>query len=151
MVIFGALLLRLLGSSTRTAAIVGGVFGVTGILIIVFLSRRKGKMIHCTTYCPIGTIINYLRFINPFRMYIDDNCTQCGLCTNFCRYDALDVTDIKNKKPALTCTLCGDCISSCHTFSIKYKFFNLHHEKARNLYLIITVSLHVLFLALARL
>ena len=151
LVILAALLMRLFGSSILTAAVVGGSFGVVGIFIILMLSRMKGKMIHCIVYCPIGTMINYLRFVNPFRMYIDDNCTQCGLCTNFCRYDALDMKDIKNNKPALTCTLCGDCVTSCHTFSIKYKFFNLHPEKARSLYLIVTVSLHALFMALARL
>jgi ferredoxin len=124
---------------------------LVGIMIILGLSRRQGKMIHCTVWCPIGTLVNYLRFINPFRMYIDDNCTECGLCTKYCRYDALNLKDIHNKKPGITCTLCGDCVTSCHTVSLKYKFFNIDHHKARHLYLIITVSLHALFLALARL
>jgi len=150
-VVLGALIMKLSGSSSLTAAIVGGSFGIVGIFVIVLFSRRQGKMVHCTVYCPIGTLVNYLCYINPFRMYIDNNCTECNLCTKFCRYDALDLTDIQNKKPGNTCTLCGDCITSCHTGSIKYKFFNLHPDKARQLYLIITVSLHALFLALARL
>jgi ferredoxin len=151
LVILGAIIMRVAGSSFLTAAIAGGTFGIAGIVIIILLSRKKGKMVHCTVYCPIGTLVNYLRFVNPFRMYIDNNCTECNLCTKFCRYDALNFQDIQNKKPGITCTLCGDCVSSCHTGSIKYKFFNLDHERSRNLYLIITVSLHALFLALARL
>lgn len=152
LVVFGALLMKIIGVTTKTAAIVGGSFGIVGILIIIFISSRKGKMIHCTTYCPIGTIVNHLKFINPFRMYIDDSsCTSCGVCTTHCKYDALNIKDIKNRKPAISCTLCGDCISSCHSGSIKYKFFNLSPEKSRNLYLIITISLHAMFLALARL
>ncbi len=143
--------MRVAGRSFLTAAIAGGAFGIAGIVIIIILSRKKWKMVHCTVYYPIGTLVNYLRFVNPFRMYIDNNCTECNLCTKFCRYDALNFQDIQNKKPGITCTLCGDCVSSCHTGSIKYNFFDLDHERSRNLYLIITVSLHALFLALARL
>jgi len=150
-IISGALIMKLLGSSTLTAAIAGGTFGIIGLLVIILLSRKKAKMIHCTVYCPIGTLVNYLKYINPFRMYIDNNCTECNLCTKYCTYDALNLEDILNKKPSITCTLCGDCVTSCHTGSIKYKFFNLDHKKSRNLYLVITVSLHALFLALARL
>jgi len=152
LVVFGALIMRLSGTSYTTAAIVGGAFGIIGILIIIFISRKKGKMVHCTSYCPIGTFINYARFINPFRMYIDENsCTFCNVCTSHCRYDALNPEDIANKKPGITCTLCGDCITSCHAGSIKYKLFKFSPETSRNIWLFITVSLHAIFMALARL
>ncbi len=151
LVVTGALIARFAGVPPSHAAFAGGAFGIIGILIITIVSRRSGKMVHCTSYCPVGTAINYLRFINPFRMYIDDSCTLCNICTTTFRYDALDMKDIKNKKPGITCTLCGDCVSSCHSFSIKYKFFGFSPEFSRNLYLFITISLHAIFLALARL
>lgn len=152
LVVFGALIMRLTGSSYFTATIVGGVFGIIGIIFIIVLSRRKGKMVHCTSYCPIGTFINYARFINPFRMYIEESsCTLCNACTSHCRYDALNPEEIKNKKPGITCTLCGDCITSCHAGSIKYKLFKFNPETSRNIWLFITVSLHAIFMALARL
>ncbi len=149
--IFGALAMRFFGASNETAAIIGGSFGIIGILIIFIFSKRHGKMVHCTTYCPIGTSINYLRFINPFRMYIDNSCTLCNACTKTCRYDALDLANIKLKTPGITCTLCGDCVTSCHSSAIKYKFFRLSPENARLLYLFVTISLHAVFMALARL
>jgi heterodisulfide reductase subunit A-like polyferredoxin len=71
-------------------------------------------------------------------------------CTKFCKYDALNAIDIKNSKPSVTCTLCGDCLAGCHHNSIKYKYFNLNPETARNLYLILTISLHASCIALAR-
>ncbi len=152
LIVFGALIMRFAGASYTTAAISGGSFGIIGILVIVLFSRRKGKMMHCTTYCPAGTLINYARFLNPFRMYIDDNsCTLCNVCTSHCRYDALNRENIENKKPGINCTLCGDCITSCHAGSIKYKLFKFGPETSRNIWLFITVSLHAVFMALARL
>ena len=108
-------------------------------------------MIHCLTWCPVGTIVSYTRFINPFRMYIDQNsCTHCNVCTTSCNYDALNRDDIISGKPGITCTLCGDCVSSCHAGSIKYKFFKMDSDSARRLYLFLTISLHAVFLALGR-
>ncbi len=150
-IILGTLLLRWFNASWIMAALAGGLFGVIGIGFILTLSRRKGKMIHCIVYCPIGTIVNYTRFINPFRMYIDSSCTLCMKCTSTCNYDALNTEDIKNEKPGLSCTLCGDCVTSCHANSIKYKFFKLNPTAARNLFLFITISIHAIFMALARL
>jgi polyferredoxin len=151
LVILGTLLLRWFNVSWFASAIAGGLFGLTGLGIILIISRKKGKMVHCVVYCPIGTIVNYTRFINPFRMYIDNSCTFCMKCTSTCNYDALNPEDIKNEKPGLSCTLCGDCVSSCHANSIKYKFFKMKPAAARNLYLFITISIHAVFMALARL
>jgi polyferredoxin len=150
LVITLTLLLRWMHVSWLWAAVLGASFGVIGLFIMLIVSRKQGKMVHCTTYCPIGTVVNYLKYINPFRMYIDDQCDLCMRCTTHCPYDALNVEDIKSKKPALTCTLCGDCVTSCHTGSIKYKFFGMKPAAARNLYLFITISLHAIFMALAR-
>lgn len=151
MIILTILVLRWLKVDLLTAVILAGGFGIAGLFIIVVFSRRKGKMIHCLAWCPIGTIVNYSRFVNPFRMVIDqDSCTLCNVCTTHCRYDALNRSDIERGKPAITCTLCGDCVSSCHAGSIKYKFFRLSPDAARKFYLFLTISVHVVFLALAR-
>ena len=50
----------------------------------------------------------------------------------------------------ITWTLCGDCLAGCHHNSIKYKYFKLRPELARNLFLILTISLHASCIALAR-
>jgi ferredoxin len=149
-VIAGTLLLRLFNITLIYAAIFGAVFGLTGLGIIIFLSSKKKKMMHCVAYCPIGTIVNYFKYINPFRLQIANSCTMCALCIPNCKYDALSIHDLKNKKPGITCTLCGDCLSSCSDKSIQYKFFGLSPDKARNLYLVISISLHAIFLALGK-
>ncbi|HLP71973.1 MAG TPA: 4Fe-4S binding protein [Bacteroidales bacterium] len=150
LVISMALLLRWMKVTALTSTLVAVAFGLTGISVMIFFSYRKKKMVHCSLYCPIGTIVNVTKHVNPFRMYIDKSCTLCMNCTRFCKYDALDVASIKAGKPAIGCTLCGDCLAGCHHDSIKYKFLKLKPESARNLYLILTISLHATCLALAR-
>lgn len=145
------LVLRFLKIDLLTATLLAGGFGIAGVVIAIVVSSRKGKMMHCLTWCPIGTIVNYSRFVNPFRMVIDKNsCTLCNICTMHCRYDALSRADIESGKPGITCTLCGDCVNSCHAGSIQYRFFRMKPDAARMLYLFITVGVHAVFLALAR-
>jgi polyferredoxin len=150
LVIAVAIILRWMNVNMLTSTLIAIAFGLGGISVMILFSLKKKKMIHCTLYCPVGTLVNILKHINPFRMYIEQSCTLCMNCTKFCKYDALNPVDIKNSKPAVTCTLCGDCLAGCHNNSIKYKFLNMKPEYARNLYLVLTISLHAACIALAR-
>jgi ferredoxin-type protein NapH len=149
-VIVMALILRLLKVPSLISTLVAATFGIIGITIMILFSFKRKKMVHCIIYCPIGTIVNVLKYINPFMIYIDRSCTLCMNCTKFCNYDALNARDIKKSKPSINCTLCGDCLAGCHHNSIKYKYFNFRPALARNLYLILTISLHASCIALAR-
>lgn len=62
----------------------------------------------------------------------------------------LSTVNIKQRKPGMTCTYCGECLSACHQQSIRYRFAGLSPSHARNLFLVLTISLHACFLALAR-
>lgn len=145
------LLLRYFGINPRNATIIGIFFGLCGALIIILLSSKRGQMVHCIAYCPVGTLVNVFKYVSPFRMTIDKKtCTLCQKCTPTCMYGALNLSNIKQYKQGITCTLCGDCLSACKDNSIQYKFLNLSPEKARQLYLFITISLHAIFLAMGR-
>jgi ferredoxin-type protein NapH len=150
LVIGMAIILRWMNVSHLASTIIAVGFGITGISIMILISLKMKKMVHCVMYCPVGTIVNITKHINPFRMYIDQSCTLCMNCTRFCKYDALNPADIRNSKPSITCTLCGDCLAGCHHNSIKYKFLKMEPRNARNLYLILTISLHAACIALAR-
>lgn len=150
LVIAMTIILRWLNVSMLVSTVIAVAFGIGGISIMIFYSLKKKKMVHCIMYCPIGTIVNGFKHINPFRLYIDQTCTLCMNCTRFCKYDALNLQDIKNAKPSITCTLCGDCLAGCHQDSIKYRFLKLGPDQARNLWLVLTISLHAACLALAR-
>lgn len=150
LVIVGTIALRIFRVDIKIATVLGIGFGVLGIIIMALFSRKTGTMKHCIAYCPIGTVVNYLKFVSPFRMKINSACHMCMACTSSCKYNALSPVDLANKKVGLTCTNCGDCVTSCSDGFISYKFLNLSTEKSRNLYLILTVSLHAIFLALGR-
>lgn len=150
LVIAAVIVLRIFQVPLLIATLCAVVFGIVGVAIIILVSRSKKKMIHCALYCPIGTLVNVMKPVNPFRLYIDDNCNLCMKCTTFCKYDALNISDVKNKKPSYGCTLCGDCLSACRDNAIKYRFLKMKPQNARFLYLFLTISIHAVFLALAR-
>lgn len=149
-IIAATILLRILDVETLTATIIAILFGTAGLAVILIFSRRKGKMVHCLVWCPIGTIVSGVKHINPIRLKIQDTCTSCMACSAYCKYDALKKEDILKRKPALSCTLCGDCVTSCHAGSLQYKLFSLKPAMSRNIYLGITITLHAMTMVLAK-
>ncbi len=125
-------------------------FGLVGVAIMLTWSRRKGAMVHCTGYCPIGFVATRLGKLSPFRIRIDAGCSDCGVCTRACRYDALSEEDVLRRQPGEACTLCGDCVTMCHGRNIDYRFAGLTSERARKLFVVLVVSLHAAFLGVAR-
>ncbi len=151
LVIAAAILLRLFKVGWFPTTILAAGFGLAGVGVMLWFSRRKGVMVHCTAYCPIGLFANILGKLNPFRIRIDTSgCTSCMACAQVCRYSALTLQDIQAGKPSLTCTLCGDCISDCPQNTIHYHFPGLKAETARKLFVILVVTLHAVFLGVAR-
>lgn len=146
-----AVVLRLAGVPGTTATILGLAFGLAGVGIMTAVSRRTGTMAHCTAYCPVGLAADVLGKLSPFRLRIrDDTCSDCGACAIRCRYGALCPEDIRRRRPGLTCTLCGDCLAACRGGSIEYRFAGLSPRAARGAFLVLVVSLHAVFLGVAR-
>ncbi len=145
-----ALLLRTFGVSTGIATMLGILFGLVGVGFMIFWSKKTGMMTHCIMYCPIGLLANWLGKLSPFRIRISDGCTECLACNMVCRYQALTLENIQARKAGSSCTLCGDCVGSCHSKQIKYRFMNLESNKARILFIVLIVSIHAVFLGVAR-
>jgi polyferredoxin len=150
LVLLAALLLSLLGISAVVAGGIAVAFGLGGVALMVFWSRRTGSMAHCVTYCPIGLLTNYLGKISPFRLRIGAGCNDCGICTRACRFDALNPVDIRHRRPGITCTLCGDCVSACKPEQITYRLPGLNPRRARAVFIVVIVALHAAFLGVAR-
>mgnify|MGYP000865019205 FL=1 len=149
-VLLGALFFRLFQLNESWVIWIIAGFGIIGLSVILFMSRRKGAMVHCTSYCPVGVAVSYLKFVNPFRLEIGNECTFCQKCVRDCRYDALSMEDLKSGKPGISCTYCGDCISACSSSQIRYKLFRFKPQTARMIWIVMTVVLHTVFLGLAR-
>jgi ferredoxin len=150
LVIATAILLRIAGVPSGIAFFAALGFGLLGVLIMLLCSRRLGQRAHCTTFCPMGLIANLVGKINPFRIKIGPDCTECRACERACRCDALDLLAIRAKRPNLSCTLCGDCVAACRHGQIEYRFLWLRPEQARTLFYVLVVSLHAVFLGVAR-
>ena len=148
-VVLTALGLRWAGAPPLTAVVLTLAFMAIGIGLMAFWSRKTGMMTHCLAYCPISFLSNFFGRISPFRVRIGEGCVDCMMCTSACRYDALSSSDIERRKPGFTCTLCGDCIGSCHQEAIGYRFPGIDPGQARTLFLILAVSLHAVFLGVA--
>jgi ferredoxin len=148
--IAAALSMRIAGVEARMATLAGIMAGVIGLLVMFFFSTRQKQMVHCTRFCPVGTLVMHLKKINPFRMDISSECTACLACVPHCRHGALNARAIERGKPDDSCTYCGDCLAGCHRGSIRYNFPGLNSRNARNLYLVLTISLHAVFMALGR-
>jgi len=147
----GALTLRAFGAPGLTAALLAGGFGLLGVGVMLFVSRRLGAMAHCTAFCPIGLVGNVLGRLAPWRMGISlDTCTRCGACARACRYSALTPPHIEAGRPGLSCTLCGDCVGACPHDAMHYRFPGLSAATARAAFLTLVAALHAVFLGVAR-
>lgn len=151
LIVFSALLFRILGMNPAIAAGLAVVYGLFGLGIMLLLSRRNGVMSHCTIYCPIGLAADLLGRLSLFRIRFTSACDECGACRYSCRYQALEQQDIRQKKPGLSCTLCGDCLSSCPKDALQYHFPGVSPRRARIVFIVLVISLHAVFLGVARL
>ena len=145
-----ALVLRVLGVPGASAVFFGAAFGLVGVGVMVFVSRGRGMMVHCTAWCPMGLLGNIFGRISPWRIRIDADCTGCGACFTRCRYNALDEGRVAVGRPALSCTLCGDCVGACKHGAMEYRFPGLSPASSRALFLALVAGLHAAFLGVAR-
>jgi len=126
-------------------------FGLAGVACMVLLSRRHGVMVHCTGYCPMGLVAGILGKISPWRLRIREGCTGCETCALACRYDALRPEDIAARSPGVSCSLCGDCLESCPRGEMEFSFLGRSGSGVLAGFTVLVVSLHTVFLGVARL
>lgn len=150
LVVGTALTLRLLGAGLALAFGAALAFGVVGVVVMLLLSRRGGTMVHCTVYCPMGLLANLLGKLSPFRLRMSEGCDGCARCRLACRFEALEPEAIRKRRPGLSCTLCGDCLSSCEGGFLEYRFPGLTPARARALFIVLVTALHAAVLGLAR-
>lgn len=145
-----ALILKIFTADPGFATLLGIFAGILGLFFIMIFSKKWSTMANCTLYCPIGTIVNKIKYISPFRFKIGNSCLKCNACIEACSYMALTKEGIAQNKIGATCTYCGDCISYCAHNAFEYNFLGLSPKTAEKLWIVLTVILHSLFLAVAR-
>ncbi len=144
------LTLRYSGIGPDAGLVMALAFGIGGVIIMMVFSRKMGLMIHCTSYCPVGLAAGLLGKISPWRITIGKECNSCMACTRACRYGALEKVNLKNRKPGITCALCGDCIPSCKNSHIQFHFPGISGSRARVVFISVVIIIHAIFLGVAR-
>ena len=147
--VLAPLALRLAGVAWPWALSLAALFGLGGVVVMAVWSRRTGTMVHCSLWCPIGLVNNLAGRVLPWRIKIDAACTACGVCSGACRYNALTLADLRAKRPGLSCSLCGDCLQRCPHGHLDYALAGVT-KHARVIFLTLAVTLHTVFLAVAR-
>lgn len=145
-----AVTLRYFAIGWQTTLLLAATFGLTGVVVMLTASRRLGLMVHCTAFCPMGLVGNWLGRFSPWRMQISEGCHGCMQCSRVCRYSALHAENVKARKVGCSCTLCGDCVSACNSGQIGYSLPLLGKEKSRAVFVILITTLHAVFMAVAR-
>lgn len=138
------------GVPVGVAATAAGLFGLAGVAVMAGLSSRRGMMVHCTAFCPMGAVGNLLGRIAPWRLRVGPGCTRCGACLAVCRYNALDERRLEAGRPALSCTLCRDCIGACRHGAMRLTLPGVSPAVAWRAFAVLAAVLHAVFLNVAR-
>lgn len=92
------------------------------VVILPILTKRRTQ---CGSLCPFGAFAALTDKVSMFAVKIDsDKCKGCMKCATACKFGAIDIKTIQEKKgqPEFTCAKCGDCVSACPENAISYSF-----------------------------
>jgi len=145
--------LRVFHAPADLATGLGIGFGAAGIGVMLLVSRRTGRMVHCTAWCPVGLLATVLGKVSPWRVRVAPSCTGCLRCVPACRYNALDPERIRAGSPGASCTLCGDCLTACGDGAMTFSLYGWQARDPAAVRTALTVALtilHAVFLGVAR-
>jgi len=92
------------------------------VIVMPYLTRKRFQ---CSTLCPFGAFQSLCEKASAIGIRIDvDSCTQCMKCAEACKFCAIDIDTIKDKKgkPEITCAKCGECITACPQKAIDFAY-----------------------------
>ncbi len=77
---------------------------VAFFLVLFVIAKRP----FCYTSCPLGAIYSFFNRFSLFKVYVDENCTQCNHCREKCPTD-LEAHDKANNTNCVECYECTEC------------------------------------------
>ncbi|MEZ6854953.1 4Fe-4S binding protein [Halodesulfovibrio aestuarii] len=138
------------GVPVVVAVWLAALFGMTGVAVMLFMSRRMKLMVHCSSFCPLGVMSNLLGKISPWRLRFSKDCTKCNACIAVCRYNAITPERLEAGVPAFSCSLCRDCTAVCKHGAAEVRFFGIASPRVTHIFVVLVTSLYAIFLGVAR-
>lgn len=146
----GAYALGRLGLDMRAIVSIAIVYAFVSLAIMAWFSRKQHAMVHCTTFCPMGLLVNWLGRLNPWRIRVDtQRCNACGACEKVCRYYAITPESRAQGKTLSRCSLCRDCLGVCGQKALFLRCPGLSASHSHALFVGIVSVLHGIFLNVA--
>ncbi len=92
--------------------------GVLFLLLVGlnFVSHR----FYCRFICPLGAMFGLISKFSLLKIRINDNCTKCKLCENFCA-GGCEIHNQEKPKDS-ECLMCMNCLKTCPENAIEVSF-----------------------------
>ena len=101
-----------------------------GILLVVLGLTRLQRRWWCLHLCPLGALFGLLARVAPFKRRVQQSaCTDCGVCGNACRMEAIAPGDAHTTDNS-ECLRCMECADRCSREGVSFSFAvgNSHAE-----------------------
>jgi len=138
--------------------IIAIIFTVIVLVTVVWLTVSKGRL-YCNTICPVGTFLGLISKVSVFKINMDKStCNQCSKCSFVCKSQCINSKEqtVDNSR----CVGCFNCLKSCESGSIKYKFSYApvkkevrptnHADKSKRRFIVNSLLLTVAFIGFSR-
>jgi polyferredoxin len=95
----------------------GAVWIGLGFALLLGLGLLQ-KRFWCRNLCPLGALLGIFSIVRPYRRFVGESCTSCGICRNRCRMGAIG-PDFKSTDHA-ECVNCMDCAAVCPAGAVRF-------------------------------
>ncbi|KPK87518.1 hypothetical protein AMJ80_11930, partial [bacterium SM23_31] len=91
--------------------------GIVAVFLLLFVLTKRP---FCYTTCPLGAIFSFFNKYSLFKIEVDEECTQCGLCRKKCAVNMLAYENANNPN----CVECLECLA-CDNVKLRFNFNNV--------------------------
>ncbi|MHC4661707.1 MAG: 4Fe-4S binding protein [Planctomycetota bacterium] len=88
------------------------------IMVLILLAEILQSRFWCRNLCPLGALYGLLGRFRFFRLEMDSDCNECGLCEESCKTGAIQNNAIIQRE----CITCFSCRKACPFDTIKVRF-----------------------------
>lgn len=90
------------------------------LLIVILLLELVTRRFFCRSFCPLGALLACIGQKRKLRVHVDEStCIECGKCSRSC---PMGLVPRLGEGMSVYCWNCGDCLDSCKTGALNFKW-----------------------------